>query len=89
MSSRRIAVGLEVNPRETIASAVGAGRSLLQSSIVAEVARGDEVVAAGAATRRWVLLDIELPGQNGLSVDSGLAADAMRLGQSSLSVRER
>jgi two-component system response regulator DesR len=118
--------------------------------VVAEVARGDEVVAAARRSdAQVVLLDIELPGENGLSVaadlhqempscrvlvvttfgrpgflrramdagaagfvskdaspeylsdairrcvagetvvDPGLAADAIRLGQSPLSARER
>ena len=44
--------------------------------VVAEVARGDRVVAAArAATPDVALLDIELPGVDGLAVTAQLAAD--------------
>ena len=42
-------------------------------AVVAEVARGDEIVPAAVATQPDVaLLDIELPGQNGLDAAHGL-----------------
>lgn len=44
-------------------------------AVVAEVARGDEVVPAALATRPDVaLLDIELPGGDGLTAAAGLRA---------------